>query len=66
VLAGSDDGCTEAIVLAHGFAVPLLIGLFRDGLMSAKVERMRGGGREIEVTRMRITDAGQRVIARRR
>ena len=25
LLAGSADGCTEALMLAHGFTIPLLV-----------------------------------------
>jgi hypothetical protein len=59
VLAGSPDGCTEAVMLAHGFAVELLLDLFREGLVTAKVERMRVADRWINVVRVRITDAGR-------
>jgi hypothetical protein len=63
LLAGSTDGCTEAILLAHGFTVDMLAGLIRAGLATAQVERMMAGGRTMEVTRIRITDAGRRAIA---
>jgi hypothetical protein len=29
LLAGSHDGCTDAVLLAHGFSVPLLVELVR-------------------------------------
>ena len=35
VLATSPDGCTEAIMLAHGFKLALLVGLISDGLATA-------------------------------
>jgi hypothetical protein len=60
LLAGSRDGMTEAMLLAHGFAVDMLVDLIRAGLATANTERMVAGGRPIEVTRVRITDAGQR------
>lgn len=63
LLAGSTDGCTEAILLAHGFTVDMLAGLIRAGLATAQAERMMAGGRAMEVTRIRITDAGRRAIA---
>lgn len=63
MLAGSPDGATEAVMLAHGFAVELLLDLFRDGLVTAKVERMRVADRWINVVRVRITDAGRRALA---
>jgi hypothetical protein len=63
VLAASPDGCTEALMLAHGFKLDLLIDMVRDGLATAHNDHMRAGGREIEVTRVRITDAGRRALA---
>ena len=44
----------------HGFTIDLLVELVRSGLATANTERMVAGGRPIEVTRVRITDAGQR------
>jgi hypothetical protein len=32
LLASSSHGCTEAILLAHGFTIEMLIVLVRDGL----------------------------------
>jgi hypothetical protein len=32
LLAGSRDGCTEAIMLAHGFTAEMLVDLVRAGL----------------------------------
>jgi hypothetical protein len=63
LLAGSTDGCTEAILLAHGFPLGLLVKLIDAGLATAQAERMMASGRPMEVTRVRITDAGRRVIA---
>jgi hypothetical protein len=40
LLTGSTDGCTEAILLAHGFTVDMLAGLIRAGLATAQAERM--------------------------
>jgi hypothetical protein len=60
LLAGSRDGMTEAMLLAHGFTVDMLVDLIRAGLATANTERMVAGGGPIEVTHVRITDAGQR------
>jgi hypothetical protein len=40
LLAGSTNGCTEAILLAHGFPVGLLVKLIDAGLATAHTERM--------------------------
>jgi hypothetical protein len=65
LLAGSPEGMTEAMLLAHGFRVTdvdMLVDLIHAGLATAKIERMIAGDRPIEVTRVRITDAGRRTL----
>jgi hypothetical protein len=39
-LAASPDGCTEAILIAHGFTIDMLVKLIRAGLATAGTERM--------------------------
>jgi hypothetical protein len=63
LLADSPNGCTEAVLLAHGLSRELLVDLIDDGFATASAERVPAGGREIEVTRVRITVAGRRAIA---
>jgi hypothetical protein len=53
---------TEALMLAHGFGVELLAELVRAGLATAAPERIVAGARTIEVTRVRIADAGRRTV----
>jgi hypothetical protein len=62
LLAVSRDGCTEAIMLAHGFPVTLLVDLCIGGLAIATPERMVAGGRPVEVVRMKITETGRRAL----
>jgi hypothetical protein len=62
LLGGSPAGCTEAIMLAHGFTEALLSDLVRAGLATAHVDRMVTGKRPMEVLRLKITDAGRRVV----
>jgi hypothetical protein len=40
LLASCRDGCTEAIMLAHGFTVPQMVELVRAGLATATAERV--------------------------
>jgi hypothetical protein len=63
LLAPSRDGCTEAMMLAHGFTIVMLVELVRAGLATATSERVVAGGRTIEVARVRITGAGRRALA---
>jgi hypothetical protein len=63
LLAGSPHGCTEAIMLAHGFKAELLALLVRNGLATTQPGTMRAGGRQIKVVWVMITDVGQRALA---
>jgi hypothetical protein len=65
LLAASDDGSTEALLLAHGFAPGLIESIEDAGLVMAQAERTFAAGRALEFTRVRITDAGRRVLAER-
>ena len=65
LLAASDDGCTEALLMAHGFALELIDSIEFAGLATAKAERMFAAARAVDVTRVRITDAGRRALAER-
>jgi hypothetical protein len=62
-LAACGDGCTEELMLAHGFSIPLMVELINGGLASASVERVIAGRQKIEVARVRITEAGRRMLA---
>jgi hypothetical protein len=61
-LAGCPDGCAEGLLLANGFTVDLLVDLVRDGLATATPERVVSGRETIEVARVRITEAGRKVL----
>jgi hypothetical protein len=60
LLASCPDGCTEAVMQAHGFTVEQLAELVRGGLAGVTAERVVAG---VKVARVRITDAGRRVLA---
>jgi len=57
-------GCTEHLLLAHSFSLEFLAGLVRDGFASVTPERARAGGKMIVICRLRLTDAGTRVMSR--
>jgi hypothetical protein len=63
LVAANPDGCTEAIMLAHGLTFPQMVELVREGLATATAERVVAGGRTIEVARVRVTEAGRRALA---
>ena len=58
----STRGCAEAVLRAHGFDAAMLAELINAGLVSRIPERVRAGGRLVDVPRLRITKAGQGVI----
>jgi hypothetical protein len=63
LLANSRDGCTEAILLAHGFTVPQMVELVRTGLATAHTRRVVVARRTIEIAYMKITEAGRQALA---
>jgi hypothetical protein len=64
LLASCRDGCTEAIMIAHGFTIAQMVELVCAGLASAFAERVVAGRRTIEVARLRITEAGRRALGK--
>jgi hypothetical protein len=64
LLAFCRDGCTEAILRAHEFPAAQMVDLVRAGLATAHSQHVivGGGGRRIEVARVRITEAGRRSL----
>jgi hypothetical protein len=64
LLAASPNGTTEAMLLAHGFSTEMIVELICTGLANAQAERVMAGGRAIETTRVRITDAGRGALAK--
>jgi hypothetical protein len=63
LLAASPDGCTEAIMLAHGFTTKQIVELVRAGLAAAHSQRVIVGRRTIEIARVKITEAGRLALA---
>jgi hypothetical protein len=43
LLASCGDGCTEAMMLAHGFSIEQIVELVRAGLATATAERIAMG-----------------------
>ena len=65
LMASSPDGCTEAMLLAEGFKRDTLAILVLGGFATLDAERVRAGAEWIVVRRLRISEAGRRVIGRR-
>jgi hypothetical protein len=66
LLAASPGGATEAIMRAHGFTIEMLAEIIIAGLATVSTERVVAGGRSIEVTHVRISDAGRRTLVGKR
>ena len=47
----------------HGFSIDMMVEMINAGLATATAERVVAGSRKIEVARVKITDAGRRVLA---
>jgi hypothetical protein len=58
------EGCSEAIMRAHGFSIEQLVELVRSGLATATAQRVRAGRDTLEVATLRITEAGRKTLAR--
>jgi hypothetical protein len=58
------EGCSEALMRAHGFTDEQLVELVRLGLATATADRVAAGGRKFEVATLRIADAGRRALSR--
>ena len=63
LLEASIDGCTEAIMLAHGLSVEQMVELVRGGLASVAAQRVVTGQHVMEIARVRVTEAGRRALA---
>jgi hypothetical protein len=57
------NGCTEALMMAHGFDVAMLAKLVIDGLAVAVDHSTMAGRRRMKVTWLRIAAAGRKAIA---
>jgi hypothetical protein len=62
LLASCQDGCTEAVMQAHGFTVEQLAELMRTGLATTTPESVLAGAKTIRIARLRITEAGRRML----
>jgi hypothetical protein len=62
MLAETPDGCADTLLVAHGFAFDIMSRLVRERLATATPELTFAAGTPVEVTRLRITDAGRRAL----
>jgi hypothetical protein len=57
-----DAGCTEAVMLLHGFTVAQLAELVRDGFAATTTEPAVGDGQQFDIARFKITEAGRQTL----
>jgi hypothetical protein len=63
LLAAEPGGCPEPILrVEHGIDEPVTVLLIEEGLVSARHEKVRTGGRLIDVLRLHITPAGREAL----
>src|SRR5258708_14067173 len=60
------DGAPQASLMAHGFCVSMIAGLVKRGLATVTREKVRSGGRLVDVGKVRITAAGRDALAAER
>jgi len=53
------NGATQSLLTAHGFSFSMVAGLVNQGLATLTPEKVRAGGKMIEVGKVRITTAGR-------
>jgi hypothetical protein len=56
------NGETQPFLVAHGFGGAMITGLVNRGLSIMTLEKIRAGGKMIEVVKVRITAAGRDVL----
>ncbi len=62
MLAGH-NGATQRFLVAHGFSGAMITGLVNRGFAILTRGKVRGGGRVIDVIKVRITVAGRAALA---
>jgi hypothetical protein len=64
LLAASADGSSEALLLAHGYSHATIVNGVRAGFAMFNAESTPFGLSTVEITRVRLTDAGRRALAK--
>jgi hypothetical protein len=65
LLAPCRNGCTEAMMLAQGFSIDMMVELIDSGLATTvQTKRFVAGGYEGGRARVRITEAGRRALSK--
>jgi len=62
LLASAENGCTANLLVALGFETDLVVCEVRAGLATSQTEPELVGRHSVDVTRVRITEAGRRAL----
>ena len=57
------NGASQASLMAHGFCISMIVGLAKRGFATLTREKIRAGGRLVDVGKVRITAAGRDALA---
>src|SRR5712671_641473 len=60
------SGAAKTSLMAYGFCVSMIAGLVKRGLATVTREKVRSGGRLVDVGKVRITAAGRDALAAER
>ena len=60
LIAKKRGGCTLTLMQERGFALSVVYGLVRDGLVNTRTERLGGPHFPLEVIRLSLTHAGRK------
>jgi hypothetical protein len=58
------NGAKRSLLIANRFAVPMINALVDEGLAIQTYERVQVGGKFIDLTKVRITEAGRQALGR--
>jgi hypothetical protein len=63
LLARSPNGCTEALMMAHGFESAMLGQFTLEGLAKAEIHDVKIARRRVKVVWLQITEVGRKAAA---
>jgi hypothetical protein len=59
---GGHNGETQPFLVAHGFGGAMITELVNRSMLIMTLEKIRAGGKMIEVAKVRITEAGREAL----
>ena len=65
LLARNPNGCSEALLMSHGFPTEMLDEMLKAGFVLASPEEMKIARKRRKVTLFQITEAGRKAAAKK-